>query len=134
MCVVLLAMWGVSLFWIAGISVIKASVVFGEGGLAFIYYTDSWWGWDRVFAEPVGWTLTLGFYLPYVVEEPNLSQHVLDMPFWLLLTIAAIPTAVLWRRDRRTVKPGHCRQCGYDLRASKKMCPECGTAITPERR
>ena len=50
-------------------------------------------------------------------------------PIWLLLTLAAISTALLWHRDRRTVKPGHCRQCGYDLRASKKICPECGTAI-----
>ncbi len=51
------------------------------------------------------------------------------MPFWFLLTLAAIPTAILWHRDRRTVKPGCCRVCGYDLRASKKKCPECGTAI-----
>ena len=48
------------------------------------------------------------------------------MPFWCLLVLTAIPTAILWHRDRRTVKPGCCRQCGYDLRASKKVCPECG--------
>ncbi len=50
-------------------------------------------------------------------------------PFWLFLALAAIPTAALWMRDRRTVKPGCCLTCGYDLRASKKTCPECGTAI-----
>ncbi len=57
-----------------------------------------------------------------------------NMPLWMLLTLAAIPTAILWRRDRRTVKPGCFRQCGYDLRASKKTCPECGTPFAPEPR
>ncbi len=71
---------------------------------------------------------------PPRVHSPARGYISFVAPFWMFLALAAIPTAVLWYRDRRTVKPGCCRQCGYDLRASKKTCPECGTAIAPEPR
>ena len=52
------------------------------------------------------------------------------IPYWFLvaccITIAAF-SARSWRRRRRTLFEGRCRQCGYDLRATPNRCPECGT-------
>ena len=51
------------------------------------------------------------------------------LPYWLafLLTLA-YPLGCLGRAwcHRRSIKPGHCPNCGYDLRATPDRCPECG--------
>jgi hypothetical protein len=40
---------------------------------------------------------------------------------WVVMTVR--------RRRRLQLLSGHCRKCGYDLRASTDRCPECGTRI-----
>jgi hypothetical protein len=58
------------------------------------------------------------------------------IPYWALLIVAGVlPVCwcrpILVRRARR--RSGRCLSCGYDLRASKERCPECGTAIPAPR-
>jgi hypothetical protein len=54
-----------------------------------------------------------------------------SVPFWLIL---ALESAMIWvlargQRRRQRAEHGLCVKCGYDLRASKERCPECGTPI-----
>lgn len=61
----------------------------------------------------------------------NVLTHYVEVPYWIFLPFPALP--VIWlmvctisTRIRRR-RLGLCRQCGYDLRASPTICPECGT-------
>lgn len=58
------------------------------------------------------------------------------IPYWMLaLVCGALPIsmgAFRIRRARAEMRTGLCPICGYDLRASKDRCPECGTAINLE--
>lgn len=59
-------------------------------------------------------------------------RWVVVVPIWIPLSLAAFPTALLWRRKRGPL-PGRCR-CGYDLTGNVSgVCPECGTGCKRAR-
>ena len=78
----------------------------------------------------------LGFQICYGPATPsfNLSIYTLTIPHWFAL-LFCIFFPLLWLRrllrQRGRARDGLCLHCGYDLRASKENCPECGTQIPP---
>jgi hypothetical protein len=57
------------------------------------------------------------------------GQEVLLVRYWVLAaSLGMLP--LLWLAlalFQAKVNRGHCRACGYDLRATPDRCPECGT-------
>ncbi len=69
---------------------------------------------------------------------PTTGVRTLIVPFWIPLGVIGY---VVWRLRfspanlrRRRIKLGLCLTCGYDLRASKERCPECGTKFEQKAR
>ena len=65
---------------------------------------------------------------PMRILRTNLLGWLFVVPHWFAaLTFAVLPAYRLAQRVRRRQPPGHCPDCGYDLRATPERCPECGT-------
>jgi hypothetical protein len=82
---------------------------FSMPGLLYVH-TDNWEynGDDRR-------QIVLSWWLPILIFSLLPSRWLFQLGFSIRR----------WRRQRK----GLCRQCGYDLRASKEKCPECGTPV-----
>jgi hypothetical protein len=63
---------------------------------------------------------------PYWGRFANFGLRLWPLPYLAaLIPLARLVSAARSARDRRD-RPGLCRRCGYDLRATPKRCPECG--------
>jgi hypothetical protein len=61
------------------------------------------------------------------------GRYTIVLPNWFIVLATAFPALMWFRRRRAKIHrrlSGLCDNCGYDLRASKDRCPECGTVIS----
>jgi len=84
----------------------------------------------------MGWNVTSSRGVLHF--EPSYSFYYWDTPYWKLFVLwfvlparHLIPGHLLNRRERR-ISSGLCPNCGYDLRATRDRCPECGATSTPK--
>ncbi|HEX4795146.1 MAG TPA: hypothetical protein VH370_15230 [Humisphaera sp.] len=67
-----------------------------------------------------------------IVAQSSPRYSAIIVPYWFLVLLTAVPTIVAGRsaiRRRRWRRLGLCMVCGYDIRASTSLCPECGSSI-----
>ena len=74
----------------------------------------------------------IGFRDDYIRSPREPIGSAWECPCWFVCLLYCLLPArrlVLWLRQRRRRTSGLCPTCGYDLRASKDRCPECGTVM-----
>jgi hypothetical protein len=116
-----------------------------------IHPYDKGWFVFATWVDKFGWT----YYYPFYSYVDAQGQHMLVlakcgykychgvaynevalyMNFWPALTLFTLFAMLRYRKwrllceVRESGESQKCLRCGYDLRASKDRCPECGTPI-----
>jgi hypothetical protein len=88
--------------------------------------TESFEKWDRTQWIPDA-IFVFGRQPFFGYPRNSFSVH---FYYWAVLpATATLPAIAAWQhiRRRRTLAARRCAICGYDLRATPRRCPECGT-------
>ena len=133
LCVAVCVLWACSYryynavgFWPSPARRLEYGLISNQGTVHFFTAVEgdgvSRWRWKN--SGVLGY-LRSGGWAGFAVHR-NGRELVVGVPRWSLCLLLAVPAAArfAWRSRRRN--PGHCRQCGYDLRATPDRCPECG--------
>ena len=87
----------------------------------------AWWPRWRVYTSTGGFQFAVG---EHALDYESRRVWSVTLPLWFLALLLAVAPARHGRqalRQRLGPRPGCCRHCGYDLRATPDRCPECGT-------
>ena len=110
----------------------------GEEKVTGMEAYEQWdrWQWKfHIRANPNG-IFCFGRQPFYGYPRNSFDWH---LPYFVAIPCTMILPAIVLRgykkerRRRKRRERGLCLNCGYDLRASKDRCPECGMAIPGER-
>ncbi|HQY88038.1 MAG TPA: hypothetical protein PK402_05225 [Tepidisphaeraceae bacterium] len=102
---------------------------FLQPGDSFIYYMSDTRNFRFGIKKEVNATYEHSDYRALLVS------YRVALPHWMLFAVLNIPlcgkaaTIIMRRRRQRRSQMNLCMACGYDLRASNDLCPECGTTI-----
>lgn len=109
--------WGVKSFHLRG---------YVAGGAIGLLSSPSYNKTEIRVYRPTEWRFTPAWETHYIPGVPGSSVEFICIPFSLLLLPFILLTVIMFRRDRRPA-PGHCINCGYNLKGLlSNRCPECG--------